>query len=64
MKRTASYVQKHFTFMPVSRSLVRRAFLRAQRRTEEAGRQMRLRTLKSDTWLDENLTFAGRSSYV
>ncbi len=64
LKGTATYLHENFSALPASRALVRRAFLRAQRRAEKAGKQMRLRTLKNDTWLDENLTFAGRSSFV
>jgi preprotein translocase subunit SecA len=64
MKALATYLQENFPTLPASRAAIRQAFLEAQRRTERAGKQMRLRTLKNDTWLDENLTFAGRSSFI
>jgi preprotein translocase subunit SecA len=64
IKEIATYLHDHFSSLPASRALVHRAFLRAQRRAERAGKQVRLRTLKNDTWLDENLTFAGRSTYI
>lgn len=63
-QNVASYLHGHLRRLPACRALVRHAFIYAQNRAEKLDRRTRLRTLKNDTWLDENLTFAGRSSFI
>jgi len=64
LKAIATYLQENFPTLPASRAAIHQTFIRAQKRTERAGKLVRLRTLKNDTWLDENLTFSGRSSFI
>jgi len=63
-QNVAKYLHEHLRNLPVCRALVHQAFILAQNKSETIGRRTRLRTLKNDTWLDENLTFAGRSSFI
>jgi len=63
-RHIVTYLHDHFRALPASRALIHHAFLHAQNKTERGGRRIRFRTLKNDTWLDENLTFAGRSTYI
>ena len=63
-QNVASYLHGHLRNLPACRALVHHAFILAQNKAEKTGRRTRLRTLKNDTWLDENLTFAGRSTFI
>jgi len=58
------FLREYFRVPIIQEMLAGWSFTAAQWSAERDSRYQRRRTLESDTWLDEHVTFAGRSSFL